>query len=306
MDNWSQTLVQAVEAVRPRLVHVQAVNTEKDTLAAGSGIVLDHYHVLASGQVASPEDDITLRTSGGKRLSGQVVDVDPVYLLAVIRLENRLPVEAFPHVPSSGLRPGQVVLAVGCPLGMDLSVTHGIISTADLTVYRADRIPVDGLLATDAALHPGSLGGPLIATDGRVAAINGISWVEGLHLSLQAEVAVRIANQIIEFGRATHPWLGFSGQPEVVEQGLIDLFNLPVDRGLVVSHVASGGPGERAGIQVFDMVVRVEEQSVDSVGHIRRWLSVHRPGAEVPLTVLRSGNLLDVSFRVEEIPRLLA
>lgn len=297
---------EAVEAVRPYLLHVQAVSQARGAFAAGSGLVLDNYHALAAAQVAGAGDEVTVRTREGKRLGAQVLAVDPVYPIAVLRLDSRLDLDPPPYLPSQAVRAGQAALAVGCPFGSEVLVSGGLVSLTDLTVYRPDHVPVDGLLATDCALHPGNLGGPLVSVAGEILGVCGMPWINGFHLVIQADVAVRVANQVIEFGAATHPWLGFSGQPEVIEERMRHLFALPVDRGLVVSHVAEGGPGERAGVRVFDMVVRVEGEPVASVGSIRKRLSSRRPGEEGTLTILRGGKLLDVPFPVEEIPTLRA
>lgn len=303
MDGWEQ-FPGAVEAVRPYLIHVQGVNAAKDAFAAGTGLVLDHYHALASAQVAGARDEVTVRASDGRKYGAQVLAVDPVYLVTVLRLDGRLALDPPSRTSVQAVRVGQPALSVGCPFGPDIVVSGGVVSATDLTVYRQDHVPVDGLMATDASLHPGNLGGPLVSLAGEILGISGMPWITGFHLVIQREVAVRVANQIVEFGMATHPWLGFSGQPEVIEERMRHLFALPVDRGLVISHVAEGGPGERAGVQVFDMVVRVGGEPVASVGSIRKRISSRRPGEEVNLTVLRAGQLLDVPFPVEEIPRL--
>lgn len=302
--DWAEHLPGVVEAVRPYLMHVQAVNPAKDAFAAGTGLVLDHYHALASAQIAGAKDEVTVRAWDGKKYAARVLAVDPVYLITVLRLDGRLSLDSPSETSVQPVRVGQPALLMGCPFGLDVVASAGVVSATDLTVYRQDNVPVDGLIATDAALHPGNLGGPLVSAGGGILGVSGLPWIAGFHLVIQREVAVRVANQIVEFGAATHPWLGFSGQPEVIEERMRDLFALPVDRGLVVSHVAEGGPGERAGVQVFDMVVRIEGEAVASVGTIRKRLSWRRPGEEVTLTVLRSGHLLDMPFPIEDIPRL--
>lgn len=299
---WWETLPMAIEAVRPWLVHVQAVD-QKGAFAAGSGLLLDHHHAVAAAQVAGADDQVTVLVTGGKKMAATVVAVDPVYPLTVVRLEARSPLGAPPL--ARGLpRLGTPLLSLGCPFGLDVIASSGVVSGVELTVYRQDRVPVDGLLSTDAPLHPGSLGGPLVSPEGQVLGVSAMPWLPGFHLAVQADVLALLTSQIIDFGRATHPWLGFSGQTEVIESNLRELFGLPVDRGLVVSHVAPGGPGERAGVKVFDMVVRVDGEPVSSVGAIRRRLSTFRPGDEATLTLLRGGSLVDIAFPVEEIPHL--
>lgn len=301
---WWERFPAIVDRVRDGVLHVQAVGENGEGFAAGTGFLVDRRHAVASAQVVAAGDAVTVRTPDGRKAGAEVLGVDPVYLLAVIRLEGALPQKPPPLVYRRPPRLGTPVVLAGCPFGPEPVVSGGMVSAIDLTVYRQDRVPIDGLMAADAALHPGNLGGPVVSPEGEVLGISLLPWVTGFHLAVQADVVARVVNQIIEYGRATHPWLGFSGQAEVIESHLRDLFSLPVDRGLVVSHVVPGGPGERAGVQVFDMVVSVEGEAVSTVGAIRRRLSNHRSGEAAQLTVLRSGRLMDLSFPVEEIPRV--
>jgi serine protease Do len=303
LDPWSEALVRAAEAAGPYVSHVTAVNTKERRGTVGSGIIIDHYHVATHPPVTENPDEIHV-VVGGRKLPATVVGTDPLYAFTVLRVDGRLPAGTPPWVEADSLRAGQVVVALGDPFGHDHTVTAGVISAPDRTIYRPERFPVDGVIVTDAAIHPGNTGGPLVCLDGRIAGMNGMPWAQGLFLAIQAEVLMRVANQIIEFGRATHPWLGFSGQPEVIDPTLVALFDLPAAQGVVVTEVADGGPGQRAGVQPFDMVVRVDGRPVPHLGFIRKVLAARRPGDKGILTVLRGAELIDLEVTVEEIPRL--
>jgi serine protease Do len=303
MDPWSRAIVDAVEAISPYVAHVSATNAKEGREVVGSGFAIDAYHVITHAPFAAPDSEIRVQV-GGRKLAATPVGTDPLYFLAVLRCDARIGLPPVPYVDAEGVRIGQVVLALGDPYGTEHTVTHGVVSAVDRTVYRPERIPVDGLIVTDAPIHPGNVGGPLVTLDGRVVGCNGMPFANGLSLAVQADVIMRLANQIIEFGSATHPWLGFSGQPELIDPALVALFNLPANRGVVVSHVAEGGPGERAGVRPFDMVVRVDGKPVHHLGFIRRVLAARRRGDHGRLTVLRDGQLIDLDIPVEEIPRL--
>lgn len=289
------TFREAVERAGPLVANVQTAGGQ-----SGSGVVLDGSHLVTTAQVAGPEDQITVTLASGRRSSGAVIGVDPVYLIALIHLETRIPFSPLPPFPRAAA--GDLCLLLASPAPMERAVTMGVVTAPDLTVYRPDRIPVDGLLVTDATLPPGGAGGLLLSAGGEPLALAAMPWANGLLLAIQMEVVQRVANQMLEYGSATHAWLGFSGQPEVVQEELRSLFGLPVDRGLVVNHVAPGGPGQKAGVRVFDMVVRAEGQPVSSVGELRKILSRRRPGDRITITVLRAGELLDIEFPVEEMP----
>lgn len=303
MDMWTAAITGAVEKLKPSVVHVSAHDRKENTLTLGTGIVLDNYHILTNAQVVGQDDEITVTSYEGRKFEGTCVGIDPLYFLAVVRVSGRLPVGSPAIAEAEGVPAGQVVVALGDAFG-DYNVSVGVVSAPDRTIYRPERFPVDGLLITDARIHPGNTGGPLGDLEGRWLGLNNVPWVQGLGLATQAQVAARIANQIIEYGQATHPWLGFSGEVEVVDRTIASLLGLPVDRGLVVSYVADDGPGVRAGVAALDMVVSVEDKPVSSVGAVRKALALHRPGERVPLMVLRGTDLITLHIDVEEIPRL--
>lgn len=303
MDPWSAAIVEAKTRVAPYVAHVVSVNAKESRAAVGSGFAIDGYHVVTHAPFAAEETEITVQV-GGRKLGATPVGTDPLYYLAVLRCDARIDLPPVPYEDSAALQAGQVVLALGDPYGTEQEVTYGVISAVDRTIYRPERFPVDGLIVTDAAIHAGNVGGPLCTLEGRVVALNGMPFSNGLSLAVQADVIMRLANQIIDFGAATHPWLGFSGQPELIDPSLVALFSLPVNRGVVVSHVAEGGPGQRAGVRPFDLVVAVDGKAVTHLGFIRRALAVRRSGDRGTLTVVRDGDLMDLSLPVEEIPRL--
>lgn len=289
---------------RSAVVHVRTLDRPPDQYTLGSGVVLDHRHVLTTAQIVSGDErEISVWTASGRRYDATLVAVDPLYFLSVLEVDGHLP-EPLPIAPTDQVQPGDPVLAVGNALPHDVNVTAGVVSGVDRTIYRPERMPVDGLLVTDAAIHPGNVGGALVRLDGKLTGICGLPWQHGLSLAVHADVAWRVAHQIIDYGQAVHPWLGFSGEPEVIDRTVAELFGLPFDRGVLVTHVTPGGPGERAGVRVHDLVVRVKDRPVTSLGNIRKILALHRHGERVPVTLLRGGERVELELEVEEIPRL--
>jgi serine protease Do len=315
VDPWSEAITRAVAAVSPYVAQVTALNAKEGRAAVGSGCALDHCHVVTHAPLVDPGDEVSVLI-GGRKHDASLVARDPLYLIAVLRLAR--PIEP-PQAPDGSppaaavppwsprdpaVRPGLLCVALGDPFGLERTVTLGVVSAPDRTIYRPERFPVDGLIVTDTAIHPGNIGGPLVSLEGRIVGLNGMPWANGLSLAIQADVVLRLGNQMIDFGAATHPWLGFSGQPEVIDPALATLFDLPARAGVVVNHVAPGGPGERAGIAPFDMVVRVDGEPVPHLGAIRKTLARRRPGDHGRLLILRGGELVELSILVEEIPRL--
>ncbi len=311
MDPWSTALISALDKVRPAVVHIDARTPGTNQIALGTGVVLDHYHIIASAQIVAKEDQITVKTADGKRRPATCIGIDPLYFLAILRTEERMPVEPPSFAPDGTAPVGLFVFAVGYALGYEHTVTTGVISSSDRTIYRPSNVrgggnfPADGLIITNAQIHPGNTGGPLVDLEGRIVGINGVPWQGGMSLALQASVAARVASQIIDYGYAIHPWLGFSGEPDVIDKMWVDLFSLPTDRGVLIHYVAKGGPGAKAGLQEMDMVMAVDgKQPVPNLGFIRKVLATKRHGEKVPLTVLRHGEVMEMYIPVDEMPKL--
>ena len=306
MDPWSRAIVTAAADAAPRVVGVTAVDPERTQVALGTGYILNERYVLTHSHLYSPGDRVTVALRDGQRLEAEMAAADPLYLLAVLRLGRE--VECPPPVlcPQEELLPGLLVLALGSPYRSEFSLSSGSVSTPDRTIYRPERFPVDGLIVTDAAIHLGNIGGPLVDLEGRFVGINSTPMAAGLSLSIQAEVVMRLVSQMLAHGRATHPWLGFQGQPETVPPAMASLLQLPVQRGVAVGDVVDGGPGDRAGVRSLDLVVAVDGRPIASLGAARRALAERRPGDTCPLTVLRGGDLEELEMPVEEMPRLAA
>jgi len=304
MDPWSQMLVAAVETVSPRVVSVSAVDPRQTQAAFGTGVCIDGRHVLTHSPLYTPGDGLSVVFQDGQRFEAEVAAADALYYLALLRLHGEVDLGPPEAVPEKDLRAGLLVAAMGNQFGSECGVTLGTVSAPDRTIYRPERFPVDGLILTDAAIHLGNIGGPLITLEGQLVGINAIPYVNGLNLCVQAEVILRLVAQMLQYGRATHPWLGFSGQTEVMAPAMASLLELPVRRGIAVADVTPGGPGERAGVRPFDMVVRLDDRPVDTLGGVRRGLAGRRPGEAGVLTVLRGSDLRDLQMPVEEMPRL--
>lgn len=304
MDPWSKANIEALRKAKEFVVHVQAVDRSNRDVTLGTGVVLDNYHVISTGQIVGPNDEVTIKTHDGKKYQAELLSVDPLHFIAILKVSPRLTVEPPVFATDDTTEEGMVALSVGFAMGTDHSVCNGIISASDRTVYRPERFPVDGLIITTANIGGGNAGGALIDLEARVLGFNGIPWHQNLGLCLQSSVGIRVANQIIEYGEAVHPYLGFSGTPEVIDPTMVQLFDLPMDRGVLVQFVAAEGPARRAGIEEMDLVVRIEGKPVTNVGFLRKTMATKRLGDMVTLTVSRGGELIDLPLKVEEIPRL--
>ncbi len=305
VDPWSRMITDAVDAVLPRVVSVSSVDAQQQ-IAVGTGLCLDHQIVVIHSRLYTPGDRLSVAFPDGQLFEAEMAAADPLYYLGVLRLHGEVDLALPDWAPAEELRPGLLVAALGNSFRGDAGVSVGVVSAPNRTVYRPERFPVDGLLLTDAMIRVQDIGGPLITLEAKLVGMNATPWVNGFSSAVHAEVLMRLVEQMLRYGRATHPWLGFSGQTEIIPPAMAALLGVPAQRGVGVGDVVDHGPGDRAGVRVFDVAVGVDGQPVDNLGAIRRRLAVRRPGDTAVLTVLRGGELLDLPMPVEEMPRLAA
>ena len=310
MDPISQWITRAVEAVGPSVVQVAREHRRGGRRlidAVGSGLIWrsepDRSLILTNAHVVGRAAEVAVLLSSGKRLPGTVVGRDRVYDIAVVEVPaGNLPVATTGD--SRNLKAGQAVIAVGNPYGLNFTVTMGIISAVDRSLPTAQGTHLDGLIQTDAPINPGNSGGPLALLDGRVIGLTTakIEQGDGLGFAVPMHLAEAIAGQILQEGSVRHLWLGIQGYAEVIDDNWVRTFDLPADRGIVITRVVPASPAEKAGLQVFDMIVAVQGEHVDTIGDVRKRLVGRRPGDELQVTVLRGAELFDVPIRLEEMP----
>lgn len=274
----------------------------------GSGVIIDaeNGYVLTNAHVIAGAQEIRVFLRDGRDFAAEVVGSSPFHDLAVLRIaaEN---LQAAELADVSELRVGQSVIAIGNPLGLDYTVTQGVISALDRTLHIDDGTPpLENLIQTDAAINPGNSGGPLIDMQGRVVGINtavlrGSSElaIEGLGFAIAVDTAQRVAQQIIEGKEPVR--LGIIGgtlTPErtrAIEQNT--LMPLPVDRGVFITRVIAGTPADRAGLRPADIIAAVDGEPVESIEELALRVEDAGSGASLELLVARQSRLFKV--RVE-------
>lgn len=310
MDPISKLISGAAEAVGPAVVQISRQHRRGGRRLVdhvGSGLIWRSGEgrslILTNAHVVGRAPEVSVLLTSGKRLAGTVVGRDRIYDLAVVEVEaGGLPTASFGD--SRALKPGQMVIAVGNPYGLNWSVTTGIISAVDRSLPTPHGTHLDGLIQTDAPINPGNSGGPLALLNGQVIGLTTIKIEQGdgLGFAIPIHLAEAIAGQILQNGHVRHLWLGIQGYAEVIDDSWVRAFDLPADRGIVITGVVPSSPADKAGLQVFDMIVAVQGEHVDTIGDVRKRLVGRRPGDELQVTVLRGSELLEVPIRLEEMP----
>ncbi len=289
LDAYSQAVVTAAECVAPSVVLIQSERPGGAGGGTGSGFVLtpDGF-ILTNSHVVDGGKSWHVVMPAGERLRAHLIGSDAATDIAVLRVHH----DAMPPVvigDSTRLRVGQLVVAVGNPLGFDHTVTAGVVSALGRSMRSVGGRLVDDLIQTDAALNPGNSGGPLVDASGRVVGVNTamIAGAQGLCFAIPARLAVDIASQLIHQGRVHRAYLGLSCGTMTLTRRQIRHFGLSQRTAVRVQQVQDGSPAASGGLQRGDLVVRIDGTPVEDGDAVHRLLSQERIGVPVPVEVLR-------------------
>ncbi|OKI18717.1 signal protein PDZ [Saccharothrix sp. CB00851] len=267
----------------------------------GSGVVFRSDVVVTNQHVVGEQQDVVVEYADGQQSPGEVLATDEVTDLAVVRTERKdLPV---PEYREELPRPGDPVLALGSPLGFENTVTAGIVSglRREIPGSAAQTRALVDLIQTDAPISPGNSGGALLDTAGRVVGINEAyippaAGAVSLGFAIPAATAVDVAEQLLDDGSATHPYLGVSlGR---LTDDIRDRFGVTADEGVLVLRLDDGGPADVAGVRAGDVVVELAGQQVREVEDVLGALRRTEPGERVDLVVVRDGQRQELSVEI--------
>jgi serine protease Do len=290
-----ETVIRVARQATPTVASVsQPRGSGSGVFIRRDGVLITNAHVVGNAR------SVTVRLADGRRFTGTVLGRDVTVDIAVVRV----PLQDAPVSPlgdSDRLQVGQTTIAIGNPLGLERTVTTGVVSATN----RSPRgLELGGLIQTDAAINPGNSGGPLFDSRGSVIGINTAIFSStggniGLGFAIPINLARQIAEQLLTTGRITRPYMGVN-LAEIVPE-LAERLGYPTD-GVVVVSVQEGSPADRGGLQENDIITRVNEDPVTTMGELRRLLRDRRPGETVRLTVFRNRQNRTVSVRLSEAP----
>jgi serine protease Do len=288
----------AEPAERPEAKPSRPAEPQESGLGSGfvvspNGVILTNRHVVADAE------KIRVRFTDRREMPARILGVDPLTDVAVLKVEaEKLPVVRIGD--SRRLQVGQWVLAIGAPLGLERTATHGIISALGRSLPNDSYV---SFIQTDVPINPGNSGGPLFDPQGRVVGINSqivsnSGGYMGLSFAIPINDALWVARQIVETGRVAHGWLGVGSQELTLE--LAQAHGLEVPRGALVTEVAPGGPAEHAGLLSGDIIVRLDDVEIVESADLPPLIGAATPGKEVALTVLREGKSRQIKVRTGE------
>ena len=271
-----------------------------DRRGGGSGFITDSDGlIITNHHVIEDADEIIVRLADRREFVAELVGSDPETDVAVLRIDAEdLPTLEFGD--SDALRPGQWVIAIGSPFQFEQSVTAGIVSAKGRTQMQQQYVP---FIQSDVAINRGNSGGPLIDTNGNVVGIN--SWILsssggniGLSFSIPIETASSTVDQLLEYGRVSRGYLGVG--IEGVDRERADALGLDRPVGALVNRVEPGSAAERAGVEVGDVILEVNEREIDEFSDLPPIVGSIRPGQEARLKIWRWGETETLSVELDE------
>lgn len=307
LDAYSRAVVGVAEKVGPAVVSIGVKKRTRSPRVgqegAGSGVIIapDGF-VLTNHHVVDGAEDVEVRLTDGRSLPAHLVGGDPATDLAVVRAEaSNLPTAELGD--SDALRVGQLVIAIGNPLGFQSTVSTGVISALGRALRSQSGRLIENVIQTDVPLNPGNSGGPLVDSRGRVIGVNTamIFMAQGISFAVPVNTVKWVVGELVTRGRVRRAYLGIAGQVRPIGRRIQRHLELQAATAVEVVSVEEEGPAHRAGLRDGDLLVGVNGKSVASVDDIHRLLTGWTAGSPLSLTVLRNGERLQVQVIAGEM-----
>jgi len=275
---------------------------ERQSMGSGFLISSDGY-ILTNHHVVEGADSVLVRLADRREFEAKIVGSDKRSDIALLKVDaSNLPVVSFGDADE--LKVGEWVVAIGSPFGLDYSVTAGIVSARGRSLPSEDNANYVPFIQTDVAINPGNSGGPLFNLDGEVVGINSQIYTRsggsiGLSFAIPISVAVDVAEQLKSSGHVVRGWLGVGIQD--VDRGLAESFGLDKPVGALISQLEPGGPAEKAGVRIGDIVVEFDGQPINESADLPHIVGLVKPGTHSAMKVIRDGKKTDLRITVGEL-----
>lgn len=300
LDAYSQAVADAADAVTGSVVHLQVEGKPTpmgQATGSGSGFIFtpDGY-ALTNSHVVNGARVLKAIYRDGTEAEAEVVGADPDTDIAIVRLPGKHR-EWAELGDSSALRQGQLVIAIGNPLGFDCTVTTGVISALGRSLRSQSGRLIDDVLQTDAPLNPGNSGGPLVTPDGLVVGINTavIAGAQGLCFAIASNTAKYVVGEILKYGKVRRSYLGLGAQTIELPQRLRRELKRKTMGAIRVAQMEAGTPAAQAGLAPGDIILSFDGQEVGGVDDLHRLLTAEQLGKKARLEVYREGGVITLT-----------
>ncbi len=283
---------------------------ERMERGAGSGVIIDPEGLIVTNyHVIQASDEVVVTMGDGESAPAEIIGEDPETDLAVLEVDlDELDDETLPAASfgdSDELVPGELAVAIGNPLGLKFqqSVTSGVVSATDRSIRVGDDYIT--LVQTDAAINPGNSGGPLVNAMGEIIGINSIKiyepGVEGMGFAIPSNTVQDIVGELIEKGYVERPWIGI--YVSEIDPMTAEMFDLPVEYGVIVEEIEPGSPANIAGLRQGDILIAMNDRDIDNLAKLRKIRNDFEVGDTVEVTLIREGEEITTDLTLESEPR---
>lgn len=298
-------------------------SSEDTESGSGSGVIFKKEngkaYIITNNHVVEGASSLKVSLYDGTEVTAKLVGSDSLTDLAVLQISDDHVTKVANFGDSSDLRTGETVIAIGDPLGKDLSrtVTQGIVSGVDRTVSMSTSAGETSInvIQTDAAINPGNSGGPLLNTDGKIVGINSMKIseddVEGIGFAIPSNDVKPIAEELLSKGQIERPYIGVSmldleQVPQNYQEGTLGLFGSQLNKGVYIREVASGSPAEKAGLKAEDIIIGLKGKEIDTGSELRNILYKDaKIGDTVEVKILRNGKEMTKKIKLDQKKRKL-
>ncbi len=305
LDAYSNAVITVAETVGPAVVRVENRGAKGRPGGAGSGVVIaPDGLVLTNSHVVEGARELRLMDAEGRVMEARSLGEDLDTDLALLRAGSVRDLRSAQLGDSKKLRRGQLVVAIGNPLGFESTVTAGVVSALGRSLRARNGRLIEDVIQTDAALNPGNSGGPLVSSRGEVIGINTavIMGAQGICFAVASNTAQFVLSELIAHGRVRRGFIGMSGQTVPVPRRHARNADIENATGAMITGVEPDGPADEAGLMSLDIIVRADGELVTGVDDLIRLLNAERVGKPVPIDVLRRGLLRSFEVRPLERP----
>ena len=304
LDAYSRAVMSTYASASPAVVAVLARDRSGGRGGAGSGFVFTPDGlILTNSHVVHGAQTLAVLTPQGLKLDAHLIGDDPHTDLALLKIDPRSPLATVALGSAAALKVGQLVVAIGNPMGFESTVTAGVVSALGRSLRSTTGRLIDDVIQTDAALNPGNSGGPLLDTSGRVVGVNTaiIAGAQGICFATSIDTARSVVTELLRHGRVRRASLGIAAQNASLPRRYVHFFSLSADSAVRVMEVTPDGPAARAGIEQGDLLVELDGTPCLSIDHLHRQLSLDRIDVPTTAAVLRRDRRIELTLRPVEL-----
>jgi S1-C subfamily serine protease len=290
LDAYSNAVTRVVEGVGSSVVRLDIRHGGRGRAASGSGVILSPDGlILTNSHVVQGAKRAEVTALDGRSVSGRVLGDDPDTDLALVRVEEDTTLPPAKLGNSKKLKPGEIAIAIGNPLGFDASVTAGVISALGRSLRSKSGRLIDDVIQTDAALNPGNSGGPLVSSRGEVIGINTaiIAGAQGICFAVASNTASFVLGELVAHGRVRRAYLGIAAGTVPLPRRIALRLGLAQRMGAVVSAVETESPADQAGLLTGDIVLALDGAPITGADDLVHLLDAEKINRTIPLDVLR-------------------